>query len=84
MSAVGFKTRVDPLLVYFLVCVQLIPQIHPGSTPAERSQHGNRAILIHIPADMSAGIGGGSGLKPMTIHTSRSKYGAVRHFMVYY
>ena len=27
-SAQGFKARVDPLLVWFLICMQLIPQIH--------------------------------------------------------
>ena len=34
---------------------------------------------MHIPADVSASIGGGLGFEPMTVHAARSKHGAVNH-----
>ena len=34
---------------------------------------------IHILTDVSASIGGGSGLKPMTVRAARSKHGTVNH-----
>ena len=35
--------------------------------------------MIHIPADMSASIVGGSGLEPTTVRAAHSKHGAVYH-----
>ena len=76
MSALGFKARVDPFCV-ILTCVIL--RFTFGVTPIwlYRGQHGNWAFLIHIPADMSISIGGGSGLEPTTVRGARNKHGAV-------
>ena len=57
----GFKARVDPSLVYFLTCVQWIPQIHHRYDTCWLlgSQHGSWAFLIHVLADpVSTTIGG--------------------------
>ena len=57
------------------------PQIHLWCNTCRlyRGQHGSLAFLIHIPADVSANIGGGLGLKPTTIHATCSKHGTVHH-----
>ena len=56
MSALGFKARVDPFCMLPCLCD---PQIHLWCDTCW--QHGSPAFLIHLPADMSASIGGGSG-----------------------
>ena len=50
-----------PSLACFLVCAQQIPQIYLWCNTCwlYRGQHGSQAFLIHVPADMSASIGGG-------------------------
>ena len=50
-------------LACFLTCAQQIPQIHLWCDTCwlYRGQHGSWAFLIHVPADMSVSIGGGSG-----------------------
>ena len=78
-SALGFKVRVDPLLACFLAYKQQIPQIHLWCDTCwlYGGQHGIRAFLIHILADMSTSVGGGSGLKPTTVCATCSKHGTV-------
>ena len=49
MSALGFKTRVDPSLVCLLACTQWIPQIHfwwDNCWPLD-GQHGNKSHSLH-------------------------------------
>ena len=69
MSPLGFKAKVDPLLACFVARVQWIPEIHLWCNTCwlYRGHRGSWAILIHIPADIPASIGGGLGLKPTTI-----------------
>ena len=57
------------------------PQIHLWCNTCwlYRSQHGSRTVLIHVLADMSTSIGGGSGLEPMTICATCGKHGTVNH-----
>ena len=76
----GFQSQ-DGFLACMLSCLCAIPQIHLwcGTCWLYRGQHGNWAFLIHLPADVSVNMGGGSGLEPMTVHAAHSKYGAVNH-----
>ena len=62
MSALGFKAKVGPFCMFSRLCD---PQIHLWCDTSwlYRGQYGSRAFLIHIPADVSASIGGGSGLE---------------------
>ena len=78
--ALGFKARVDFLLAHFLAYV-LFLRSTSGGTPfwLYRDQHGSRTFLMHIPADVSASIGGGLGLKTTTLRAAHSKQGAVNH-----
>ena len=49
MSALGFKARMDPLLVCFLTCAQWIPQIHlwcDTCWPLD-SQYGSQSRSLH-------------------------------------
>ena len=83
MSPLGFKARVDPSLVCFVACMQWIPEIHLWCHTCwlYRGQHGSWAFLIHIPADVAASIGGGSGLDPTTVRAARDLWN-VGYFQV--
>ena len=65
----GFQSQ-GGSLACFLTCVIL--RFTSGDC---RSQYGSQVFLIHIPADVSTGIGGGSGLESITVRATRSKYG---------
>ena len=73
-------TDQDWFLACTLSCLSTIPQIHLWCDTCwlYRDQHGGRAFLIHVPADMSTSTGG-SGLEPTTVLAARSKHGAVKH-----
>ena len=72
MSALGFKARVDP---FCMLSHLFDPQIHISCDTCWLywGQHGSWAFLIHIPADVLASFGGGSGLEPTTVHAACSK-----------
>ena len=63
-SALGFKTRADPSLACFLTCAQWIPQIHLWCDTCwlYSGQHGSRAFLTHILADVLQAL---VGLEPI-------------------
>ena len=57
IPALGFNTRVDPLFVCF-TCVQWVPQMHLRCYtcwPLD-DQHGSRAFLIHVLAQVYSDI----------------------------
>ena len=69
-SALGFKAGVDPFFACFLTYVIL--RFTSGATPVDCilapfvrwGQHGSQALLIHVPAHMSASIGEVQGSNP--------------------
>ena len=76
----GFKARGGSLTCVFSPACNEFLRFTSSATPVEwyRCQHGSRPFLIHIP-DVSASIGGGSGLQPTTVRAAHSKHGAVNH-----
>ena len=56
----------------WISCLCTIPQINLWCNTCWLcgGQHGNWAFLIHVPADTSASIGKGSGLKPTTVRAA--------------
>ena len=76
MSALGFNVRVDLVRTFFIAWV-LFLRFTSGATPADSIEVSMAVFLIYLLADTSASIGGGSGLKPTTIHAALSKHGTV-------
>ena len=76
-----FKKNLEDISPFacFLACVIL--RFTSGATPADCIEVSMVAesFLIHISADVSASIGGGSGFEPTTVRATRSKHGAVYH-----
>ena len=63
VSALGFKARMDYSLSCLVTCIQWIPQIHLGLTPADLLVTGTAAepFLIHILLQAVVGLELGSG-----------------------
>ena len=59
-SAMGYKARMESLLLCFLTCAQWIPQIHPFCDTCwlYSCQHGSRGFSSHVLVDISTSTGG--------------------------
>ena len=64
-----------------VICYLCDPQIHLWCDTCwlYRGQYGSQALSIHLLADVSTSIGGGSGREPTTVSAARSKHSTVNH-----